>query len=575
MEADELPGKPTCCLPCPSTDWLYPDSFKTYATVAEWLNVFGLLLLLFMLISFAILPVSKTRSHYLSVCLIISVMMVCIGFIIPLGAQPEQCYNEITPNDMRTSTTCAFSGAFIVAGCLCATVWICVRALSMNMQIVWDIIPGRKFLYFSQVVGWGIPAGLFAATMGVTGVSFRFGNACHVNHQNALAVFWGPLLGTVGIAGLLQLWTFGYCIRVYLRSLWSMDGPGSSTNLSNGGLPSYNASLRAQTARAVFQRLKKVLFLQWRGLGIVTIILVDVIFCSVVFVKLDRLATDALDDYSRTKPWIYCLVANPDNKNACLDLVNSWLVNIETIEAVLLMLSLAGLQCFIMMTRPSFFIAWYDVFHRKIAARGEFLQLDTPKSGSNMMAAATRTDLSSDRAKGQSTFEMQKTERSPTPASLRSSEETDRHTLLQMDMKLPASSLISSPDEAYTSPYTKEKETFDSSRWHGRPGATPSGTMSPPTPAVTHGALGRAQSPDYFGSQQHRNTSVDRHYVPSAQSFSGVRPPSRQSSIRSGTYDGRELYTRGGSGLDSMRETAEYNEESHEPNGPIRQLPRR
>ena len=40
-----------------------------------------------------------------------------------MGVQPDQCYDVITPNDMYSSLTCAFSGAFIVAGGLSIDVW--------------------------------------------------------------------------------------------------------------------------------------------------------------------------------------------------------------------------------------------------------------------------------------------------------------------------------------------------------------------------------------------------------------------------------------------------------------------
>jgi len=46
-----------------------------------------------------------------------------MGFIIPLGASPSQCHNLITPNDMFTDLTCAFSGAFLLAGGWAAIVW--------------------------------------------------------------------------------------------------------------------------------------------------------------------------------------------------------------------------------------------------------------------------------------------------------------------------------------------------------------------------------------------------------------------------------------------------------------------
>ncbi|KAI7094833.1 hypothetical protein KC352_g39319, partial [Hortaea werneckii] len=223
-----LPGTPTCCLPCPAAEWTYSDSFTTYANVAQWLNVIGLILLVFMLVSYVVLPTTQTRSHYLSVCLILSVLFICIGFTIPLASQPEQCYDEITPNDMYSSDTCAWNGAFIIAGGLSATMWIFIRALSMNLQICWDIVPGKKFFYAAQAFGWGIPAVLFAASLTVTGLSYHFGNACLLNHKDSMADFWGPLLGIAGAAGLLQLATFGYCIHVYLKNLWSDQSQESS-----------------------------------------------------------------------------------------------------------------------------------------------------------------------------------------------------------------------------------------------------------------------------------------------------------------------------------------------------------
>ena len=77
----------------------------------------------------------------------------------------------------------------------------------MHLQIVWDINPGKRFFYGAQIVGWGIPAILFTATITLTGVSFRLGDQCHINHEDSLAVFWGPLLGLAGIAMLIQIAT--------------------------------------------------------------------------------------------------------------------------------------------------------------------------------------------------------------------------------------------------------------------------------------------------------------------------------------------------------------------------------
>ena len=69
----------SCCLPCPNTDWLYPDSFGTMTEAASWINVVGLVCQVFMLLSWAFLPASKTARHYLSICLVIATMMMGVS----------------------------------------------------------------------------------------------------------------------------------------------------------------------------------------------------------------------------------------------------------------------------------------------------------------------------------------------------------------------------------------------------------------------------------------------------------------------------------------------------------------
>jgi hypothetical protein len=147
-----------------------------------------------------------------------------LGFIVPLAVQPSKCYNEITPHDMYSSMTCAWSGAFLLAGAIGVVLWskmflptyalqhadspkVFVRAVYMHLQIVWDINPGKRFFWVAQVIGWGIPAILFTATITVTGVSFRLGDQCHINHEHAIAVFWGPLLGFAALAMVMQILT--------------------------------------------------------------------------------------------------------------------------------------------------------------------------------------------------------------------------------------------------------------------------------------------------------------------------------------------------------------------------------
>lgn len=592
-----LPGDPTCCLPCPVQDWTYSDSFETYSLVAQWLSVIGLVLMVFMLLSYLVLPAQQTRSHYLSVCLIVSVAFIAIGFTIPLAAQPDQCYNEITPNDMYSSNVCAWNGAFIVAGGLCATMWIFIRALSMNLQICWDIIPGKRFFYASQALGWGIPAALFATTMTLTGVSFRFGNTCLLNHKDSMADFWGPLLGLAGLAGILQLVTFAYCIHVYLKNLWS-DQAQASSAASDSGLPSYNSSIRTQTAsaRAVYQRLKKVLWLQWRGICIVSIILVDVIFFSIVFVYLDGLQASVIKDWEKVEPWLECLVLNPTDKKSCLGLVG-WLVSESTVVAVLILLSLASIQCFIFLTRPSVFSAWVDFLRTKLSpSRQEFVSLDARQTDV-MRSNSKQQLLKYDHVRGHlsTTFEMQK------PGALQTSG-------LGLDSKSPTQTVLSSPDDAYKSPL---QHPYDSPESEGTGSASPTfagigrgrippeyvgrvtpdlantGLMSPPTPAVSYNAVSLHRQPsDYFAQHQRRAytreastesvgaqggrgsaasqrpDSQERRYQAPTASFSAPKTPSRQSSMKSVAFaDPRETFGRGGLALNPPSEAGETHED--------------
>lgn len=67
--------------------------------------------------------------------------------------------------------------------------------------------PGKRFFYAAQVIGWGLPAIIFTATITVTGVSFRLGDQCHINHEHSLATFWGPSLGIAGLAIIIQIAT--------------------------------------------------------------------------------------------------------------------------------------------------------------------------------------------------------------------------------------------------------------------------------------------------------------------------------------------------------------------------------
>ena len=97
-------------------DYTYREDFKRLTDGAAWVNVVGFILCGFLLLSTAILPAAATRRSYLNIVILISIMILELGFIVPLARQPEQCFDPVTPNGQASDLTCAFSGAFVAFG---------------------------------------------------------------------------------------------------------------------------------------------------------------------------------------------------------------------------------------------------------------------------------------------------------------------------------------------------------------------------------------------------------------------------------------------------------------------------
>ncbi|KAB8299203.1 hypothetical protein EYC80_001299 [Monilinia laxa] len=361
-----------CCLPCPQTEWFYGDNISTLTTSANWVNVVAMIFSLYLLICFAFLPVEKTHRHYLSICLVIATVLLQLGFIVPLSSKPEQCYNAITPNDMTTSFTCAISGAFIMAGGWSGVMWVFLRSLALHLQICWQVVIGKSFMWGAFATGWGIPAVALTFAMVFSGVSFRFGDTCHINHKNSLADFWIPLLIFSGATVIIQFVTFGYCIKVYLSSL----ADSSITTENSSVLPSYTNSLRTVSPRQAYRRVRRVIELQWRGIAIVLVIVADVIFFAIVFVFMDDLETNILKDPRKAERWLTCLLQTAGDRNTCLPLASNLVVNEATVGAVLVMLSFNGFWAALFLGRKSMITGWFEMFKGKIKPNNEFVSAD-------------------------------------------------------------------------------------------------------------------------------------------------------------------------------------------------------
>ena len=229
------------------------------------MHVVGLILSAFLLISYLVLPVQATRRAYLNIMLLVGIMLLSLGFVIPLARQPEQCFDPVTPNSQSTSLTCAFGGAFATFGGLFLVSWVLIRALFMHLQIVWDWLPGKISYILANAGALIITIILTTRTLQRTGVAFRFGGYCHVT-VGSLATYWGWLLGFGGLACILQLATFAYCIKIYLTT--SLNAKKADSSL---GAESLTGSSRSRAARTTARRVLEALSLQWRSLTIVAV----------------------------------------------------------------------------------------------------------------------------------------------------------------------------------------------------------------------------------------------------------------------------------------------------------------
>ncbi|KAJ5715954.1 uncharacterized protein N7483_013135 [Penicillium malachiteum] len=358
----------SCCLPCPLADWRYADNIAQRVEVASWISVAILPLCVFILISYAVLAPKWTNRHYLSICFTLGICVMEIAFIIPLGVKPNQCYNEITPNDMYSDLSCAFSGSMLLFGG-----WLVSSALSrFTSKFAGKLSWGQNSCGGAFLFGFGIPAIGLGVMLKVTGVSFRFGEICHINIYKGLHDYWIPLMVFASVALILQVSTMAYCIHIYLRSLFDKS---ASTSDNSSGLPSYTASVRTVSARHAWRRMQRVLQLQWRGVTLVLIILGNVIFFAVVFIKLDSEDSPTAANMKKAEPWFECLAAGYSKKE-CESQAAGMGPNEATVLAMVYLLSFVGFWNFILFARPLMFSGWLDFIRRAFSRRHEFISAD-------------------------------------------------------------------------------------------------------------------------------------------------------------------------------------------------------
>ncbi|KAI7528764.1 hypothetical protein KC331_g15577 [Hortaea werneckii] len=333
----------TCCLPCPLEYWSYSDEFSQNVDSAHWVNLPAMVCQIFLLLTFVVLPPEKSHRHYLSVGLCLALILLELGFIVPLAAKPEMCADSITPQDLHSDLSCGWSGALLELGAMAGVIWILLRSLWTHLRVCYDIKHTQIYVWASHIIGWGVPGIFLAISLPVTGVSYRLGTTCIPNQQQSFVTWFGWLIAFGCLAALLQFGTTAFCLFLYARHFWQNGSRETEAyDVSTAGLAAEGQrrpSIRLGK-RLAWRRVQKVLFLQWRSIILSILVIIETVFFGAVYVAAAR-AVEA----SR----------RPTKRPDVLG------VGERTVIASFYMSALIGIFTFLVMVRRSMLVDWYDI----------------------------------------------------------------------------------------------------------------------------------------------------------------------------------------------------------------------
>jgi hypothetical protein len=265
-------------------------------------------------------------------------LLISFSFAIPVSTKPDFCYDAITPQDMHSSMSCAWTGSFVTLGGLGCVIWVFLRSLWLFLRIVYDVAPGRKFVLGSIAAGTLLPIAFLVAVLSRTGFSYRMGQICLPNHEAAIATFWVWLILFAALGFILQAITTTYCVWVYVRTL-KRERSSPSYNRGYGSAQSKRVNLQTWT------NVKKLFVLQWRNILVSVFVLVGSLAFFIVFWTQDRKLGNVFNDPNNLKPvrtWLICQTLSGGDKAECRNYVGNFTVNEVAVLTSLILASVSS-----------------------------------------------------------------------------------------------------------------------------------------------------------------------------------------------------------------------------------------
>jgi amino acid transporter len=237
---------------------------------------------------------------------------------------------------MRSSLSCAWTGALVTFGGLGSVMWVFIRSLWLHIRIVWDKDPGRKFKWGSIIAGTLLPLTFLVSLLSVTGFSYRMGQTCLPNHEHAIVTFWAWLV-SFAIAGfLLQAITTGYCFIVYART-WRRERRRLSESSCQRG--------RNTQKLETWKNVKKLFVLQWRNVLVSVFVLIGSIAFFIVFWTQDSKLGRVFNDPKNIRPvktWLICQTLSRGDKEECRKYVKNFTVSQASVLVSLILASVSA-----------------------------------------------------------------------------------------------------------------------------------------------------------------------------------------------------------------------------------------
>lgn len=178
-----------------------------------------------------------------------------------------------------------------------------------------------------------------------TGVSYRLGQTCLINHENSIVTFWAWLVAFASVAFLLSFTTMGYCVWVYVKSARRTPGGSTGTPRRETGTP-YGVRAPAAITRAQhWKKIRQLIVIQWRNIVVSMLVVIESVYFVAVFwaqdIKLGNVST-AATDIAASKRWAACLTITGGDKEACFEFADGLMVDKATVIASLVLASVSS-----------------------------------------------------------------------------------------------------------------------------------------------------------------------------------------------------------------------------------------